>query len=297
MYSVQYTVNNLLDSTLKKIKCNFVRVSIFTNFISVLLILISLIMYFINGINFGIDFIGGQIFEIKSLDKPFDIEKIRNEFELNKIKEASIQYLGNRNEIVIRLKERHESEKVKRIFSSQTVEYLKIDFVGPQVSSELIFKGMIAIFTALIGMFFYLLVRFNWCFALSGVLALIHDVIISVGFFVITRMEFNIPSIAAMLTIIGYSINDSVVIFDRIREHLSKKNKLSFSELINKAIHSTLLRTILTSFTTMLAAIPLVVLGKGVLHDFSLVIFFGVFVGTYSSIFISGPLLKFLPVK
>ncbi|MBQ4874944.1 MAG: protein translocase subunit SecF [Rickettsiaceae bacterium H1] len=285
-------MNNLLNSIVRKINFDFVKNSKFTYSFSVFFILAIIVSYFFYGINFGIDFTGGQIFEIKSLDKPFDSAKIRKDFELNEINDAFVQNLGNENEIIIRLKGNNRSDKIKEMFSTQKVEYKKIDFVGAQISSEFIVKGVLAVFLALLGMFFYLLLRFNWSFALSGVICLIHDVIFSIGLFVVTQMEFNIPSIAAILTIIGYSINDSVVIFDRIREYLAKRSKkYDFSELVNQAIHSTLIRTSLTSFTTMLAALPLVILGKSTLHDFSLVILFGVFIGTYSSIFIAGPLV------
>lgn len=283
-------MNNWLDSKVQNISFDFVKSGNIACFVSIVFIFSSVILYSTQGINLGVDFTGGQVFEIKSLDAPFDIESIKNELNERYIRESVVYSLGNRHEIVIKLKGKAEVHKIKEIFSSQKVQYDKIDYVGPQVSFELIFKGLMSVGLALAGMFAYLLLRFNWYFALSGIIGLIHDVILSVGFCIITQMEFNIPSVAAILTIIGYSINDSVVIFDRIREYLLKDNK---ERIINRAIHSTLIRTILTSLTTALAALPLVVIGKGTLHDFSLIILFGVFVGTYSSIFISGPLLRF----
>ena len=285
-------MNNFLNAIVEKVDLDFIKMSRISFPVSIALIIIIIFLFFIKGTNLGVDFTGGMIFEMRSKQSPFDLVNIRKKMAEANIQEATVQYLNNHNEILIRLKAKQGSNQVKKIFSEQDVVYDKIDYVGPQVSSELIYKGILATLTALFGMFFYLLVRFSWPFAAAGVLALIHDVVLSIGFFIITQMEFNVPSIAAILTIIGYSINDSVVIFDRIREYAKNRSV----DTINKAIKSTLTRTILTSFTTMLAAVPLIIFGKGTLHDFSWVILFGVFVGTYSSIFIAGPLLKTLRV-
>ncbi len=291
-------MNTLLDSIANKINFNFVKKSYFAYLLSTIFLLIAIFIYSLNGFNLGVDFSDGQIFEIKSLDGDFNINNIRQDLKNKNLGEASVQHLGNKKEIIIKLKgTKSSSEDIKQIFSGQTVEYIKIDFVGSQMSKELIFKGLLSVFLALLGMFLYLLFRFNWCFAFSGIIALIHDVCFIFSFFILTKIEFNIPSVAAILTIIGYSINDSVVIFDRIREFSKKKKKLSVAEIIDQAIKSTLVRTTLTSITTILAAIPLVFLGKGTLHDFSITILFGVIVGTYSSIFIAGPLISYLPVK
>ncbi len=281
-------MKNSLNALVQKIDFDFIKNSKITFSISTFLISVIVFLFVSKGLNLGVDFTGGMIFEVKSQQAPFNLAEIRKKMLDKDIQEATVQFLNNHHELLIRLKKDQGSDKIKEIFADQEIQYDRIDYVGPQVSSELVYKGTLATITALIGMFLYLFVRFHWSFAVSGVLALIHDVILSLGFFILLGMEFNIPSIAAILTIIGYSINDSVVIFDRIREY--SKNR----DMINQAIKSTLTRTLLTSFTTMLAALPLVIFGKGVLHDFSLVILFGVFIGTYSSIFIAGPLLPLL---
>ncbi len=290
-------MNFFLNSIVEQFGFDFIKRSSVIFSISALLIIVTFVMCLFKGINFGVDFTGGTVFEIKSVGEKFELDKIRQDLQENNIGEAVVQSIDSRGKnIMVKLKGKQDSEQVKAVFLGYKVEYDRIDYVGPQVSSELIYKGVAAITLALFGMFFYLLVRFNISFAVSGVIGLVHDVVLIIGLFSVTQMEFNIPSVAAVLTIIGYSINDSVVIFDRIREHLGKKMEMDFNLVINKAIHSTLTRTILTSLTTVCAAIPLVVVGKGTLHDFSLVILFGVLIGTYSSVFIAGPLLTFLPI-
>lgn len=281
-----------VNSIVEKIKYNFIKNSNVNFTFSIVTFLIIAILFVVQGINLGVDFTGGMVFEVKSLESDFNLPLIRNSLIDKGVKEATVQYSDNQHEIIIKLKGDRGADKVKEVFSGMKIQYDKIDYVGPQVSSELIYTGILSVVLAFLGMFLYLLFRFNWYFALSGIIALVHDVILSIGFFVVTQLEFNTSSVAAILTIIGYSINDSVVIFDRIREYI-KIGKNDFAQVINKAIHSTLTRTILTSLTTMLAAIPLIILGEGTLHDFSLIILFGVFIGTYSSIFIAGPLLKF----
>ena len=187
-------------------------------------------------------------------------------------------------------------KKIQEILSThfEGIEYRKIDYVGPQVGAELIKKGFLALFMSFLFIMIYIWIRFDWQFGLGGIFALIHDAIVTMGFFSITGLEFNLTSIAAILTIIGYSINDSVVIYDRIRENIRRNKKMDLAQLINSSINSTLSRTILTSSTTLISIIALIAFGGEALRSFSIATFFGIIVGTYSSIYISAPILLYL---
>jgi preprotein translocase subunit SecF len=189
--------------------------------------------------------------------------------------------------------------KIKQVLDSNfpnQFEYRKTDFVGPQVGSELIKKGFMALTMSFILMMFYIWIRFDWQFGIGGVLALIHDAILTIGFFSITQLEFDLTSVAAILTIIGYSINDSVVIYDRIREYMRKYKKKEIDEILNLSINSTLSRTVLTGGSTLVALVALIFLGGEVLRSFSVSVFFGIIVGTYSSIYISAPVLLYMNI-
>ena len=288
--------------------------------LSVLSIIISITLVLTRGLNFGIDFAGGILIEARlnnsgeqvnnnlSKDSNFDVAKIRHFIDLE-VKDVQIQNVGQNigqnnglKELLIRVpksKSEDQAVTVKKIqeilnINYPNIEYRKIDYVGPQVGLELIQKGILSLLLSFIFIMIYIWIRFDWQFGLGGIFALFHDMIITLGLYSISGLEFNITSIAAILTIIGYSINDSVVIYDRIRENLRKSKKTDLSSLINSSINSTLSRTVLTSTVTLVSLLALILFGGEVLKSFSIATFFGILVGTYSSIYISAPILLYI---
>ena len=291
--------------TLKLIKQNtkiqFLKYKKVTLFISIIFCLISFFSLFINGLNFGIDFKGGSLIEVKA-DKSINISNVRSRLSLLNLGDVQIQNFGSEKNILVRV-EASSSENNSSVLSSITNELQafgeiqRTEVVGPKISSELIQKGILAIISAVGLMLFYIWIRFEWQFSLGAVLALIHDVIITIGIFSFFQIEFNLSIIAARLTIIGYSMNDTVVVYDRIRENLRKYKKQDLYDLINSSINQTLSRTVLTSFTTLLALFSLYIFGGQVIKGFTLAMIIGVFIGTYSSTFIASQLLHVLGVK
>jgi preprotein translocase subunit SecF len=264
---------------------------------SIIFMIGSLILVFTKGLNYGIDFAGGILIEARIDENP-DIAKIR-EVLSSKINDIHIQESGE-NDVQIRVSKASQDQdklikKIQNILEENftKVEYRKIDFVGPQVGSELIFKGFLALFLSFVFIMIYIWIRFDWQFGLGGIFALLHDAIVTIGFFSITGLEFNLTSIASILTIIGYSINDSVVIYDRIRENLRNYQKMDLQLLINSSTNSTLSRTILTASTTLISLLALILFGGEALFSFSVATFFGIALGTYSSIYISAPILLY----
>jgi preprotein translocase subunit SecF len=264
---------------------------------SIIFMIGSLILVFTKGLNYGIDFAGGILIEARIDENP-DISKIR-EVLSSKINDIHIQESGE-NDVQIRVSKASQDQdklikKIQNILEENftKVEYRKIDFVGPQVGSELIFKGFLALFLSFVFIMIYIWIRFDWQFGLGGIFALLHDAIVTIGFFSITGLEFNLTSIASILTIIGYSINDSVVIYDRIRENLRNYQKMDLQLLINSSTNSTLSRTILTASTTLISLLALILFGGEALFSFSVATFFGIALGTYSSIYISAPILLY----
>ena len=261
---------------------------------SSIIIIILILLLFFKGLNLGIDFKGGTLIEIKT--------KNSNISELRKIlspafNDVSLQEFGNSDTIIIRLQNKSATEnittinKVKELISDKVAEFRRSEFVGPSISSELFYKGLQAISFALIAILIYIWIRFEWQFGFGAVVALTHDVIFTLGILSLLNVDFNSSNIAAVLTIAGYSINDTVVIFDRVRENLRKFKKMELVELFNLSINNTLSRTILTSLTTLMALFCLYLLGGQVIKPFAFTMIIGVIIGTYSSIFIAVPTL------
>lgn len=266
--------------------------------LSLVIFLVSILVLSVRGLNLGIDFSGGILIEAR-LQGKVDVSEVRQLLHKENIGVTDIQNFGEKD-IMIRLAKGENQDKTTKLIQKvlvqkyPNIEFLKIDFVGPQIGSELIKKGILAITFSLISIMIYLWFRFDWQFGIGAIVATVHDVIMTFGFFAITGLEFNATSIAAILTIVGYSINDTVVIYDRIRENLVKYKRMELTEIINSSLNSTLSRTILTAGITLMSIIALVLFGGDVLRSFSLTIFFGIILGTFSSIYISAPLLLYI---
>jgi len=288
----------------KDLKINFLRVKNIATILSVLAIISSLFFLVYKNLNFGIDFKGGTLIEIKK-DKELSIAEIRNQLSELNIGDIQIQTFGSDDIILIRIENstnlttNADMSSIELIRSSlgNNVIIQRTEIVGPKVSSELIQKGIIAIIIAVLLMLFYIWIRFEWQFSIGAVTALIHDVMITMGIFSFLQIEFNLSIIAALLTIIGYSMNDTVVVYDRIRENLRKYKQMNIFDLINQSLNETMSRTLLTSVTTLLALFSLYFLGGEVLKGFTLAMIIGVFIGTYSSVFIASQIILYLNVK
>ncbi|WP_250311936.1 protein translocase subunit SecF [Rickettsia endosymbiont of Oedothorax gibbosus] len=289
----------------EQVNFDFIRFKKVSYTMSIILSLVSIIWIGIYKFNFGIDFSGGIVIEVR-LDQSPDLTKMREVLNNLKIGEVVLQNFGNQNDLSIRVGSNsedtlmHNIELIKLTLSNQfpyKFEYRKVDFVGPQVGAHLIKSGITALILSFLAIMAYTWARFEWYFGLGILIALLHDAILSLGFMSVMRLDFNLTSVAAILTIIGYSVNDSVVIYDRIRENLRKSYQKTMPQIINQSINETLSRTILTVVTTLLANLALVIFGGEAIHSFSLLVFFGIIVGTYSSIFISAPILMLFVAK
>ena len=288
----------------KDLKINFLKVKNIATILSILAIIFSLFFLIYKNLNFGIDFKGGTLIEIKK-DENLSIAEIRNQLSELNIGDIQIQTFGSDNIILIRIENstnldaNADMSSIELIRSSlgNDVIIQRTEIVGPKVSSELIQKGIIAIIIAVFLMLFYIWIRFEWQFSIGAVTALIHDVMITMGIFSFLQIEFNLSIIAALLTIIGYSMNDTVVVYDRIRENLRKYKQMNIFDLINQSLNETMSRTLLTSVTTLLALFSLYFLGGEVLKGFTLAMIIGVFIGTYSSVFIASQIILYLNVK
>jgi len=286
-------------------KFDFIGTRMFGFGFSILFSLISFYVLATQGLNWGIDFTGGILMELRT-EKPADIAKMRSSLEGNNLGEISLQNFGDANNVMIRIQASKEGEqnavvdKVKTILAKsmqEKIDYRNIEFVGPTVGQELIKSGTLATIFACVAIMGYVWFRFEWQFGIGTLLALVHDTIMIIGFYAITRFDFGLNAVAAILTIIGYSMNDSVVIYDRIRENLRRYKKLPFNDLLNQSMNETFARTILTSSTTLLAALALAIFGGEVIKGFSWSLVFGIMVGTYSSIYISAPTLIYLRIR
>ena len=274
------------------------------NIISLVLILFSISLLLIKGLNFGVDFKGGTLIELRTTDKEINISTLRSSLNKMNLGDVNVKKFGNEKDFLIKFeKKNNEPDFIENIkkdlvnYIGNTFSFRRVENVGPKVSSELLRSGIIAIALSLAAMLFYIWIRFEWQFSLGAILALFHDVIITLGFFSFFGLEINLSIVAAVLTIVGYSMNDTVVIYDRVRENLRKFSDIKIFELTNISINETLSRTIITSVTTLLALISIYFFGGEILKGFSLAMILGVLFGTYSSIYIANPILVKLRVS
>ncbi len=298
----------------------FIRMRVGAFILSLFLVLGSVGAFFTFGLNLGIDFRGGTAIALTTAPEPADLGQIRSALAELNLGDVQVQEFGGPSDVLVRVAmvdvetaERVSGASVEDFEAAQqavrravqavlndtltSVEYLSVEVVGPQVSGELIVAGTTAVIVALLLMLLYIWFRFEWQFSVGAVLALIHDVILTIGFFAVTQLEFNLPTIAAILTIVGYSMNDTVVVYDRIREMFRKYKTRPTAEVLDLAINATLSRTILTSGTTLVAIASMAIIGGPALEVFALAMIWGVAIGTYSSIFVAAPLLTLTGVK
>ncbi len=285
-------------------KIPFLSVRKFCFAISGSMAIASIVMLVVLGLNFGIDFKGGTLMEVKTIAPIADVSAIRKKVGASGLSDVQIQEFGAPDEVLIRVGQQSGGEEaqqnvVKKVKAAlgDTVEFRRVEVVGPTVSGELIRSGIISVIAAILAVLVYIWFRFEWQFAIGAVVALVHDVTLTIGLFATLQLEFNLSIIAAILTIVGYSLNDTVVVFDRVRENLRKYKKMPMLELLDQSINNTLSRTVLTSFTTLLALGSLYVFGGEVIRGFTFAMIWGIVVGTYSSIFVASPILYHLGVK
>ena len=272
--------------------------------ISAVLVIISLLLLGIKGLNLGIDFKGGTLIELRAIDKQINISSLRNSFSKMNLGDVAIKNFGNDKDFLIKFEKKGDNKSLIQNIKKKLNAYLgtgyeirRVENGGPKVSNELLKGGLIAIAASLGAMLFYIWIRFEWQFSIGAILALFHDVLITMGIFSLFSLEVNLSIVAAILTIVGYSMNDTVVIFDRVRENLKKHLDIKIFELSNLSINETLSRTIITSLTTLLALFSIFFFGGEILKGFAFAMILGVVLGTYSSIFIANPVLVYLRVS
>ena len=284
---------------------NFVSKFKKANILSMIFFILSIIFIYFKGLNYGIDFKGGTLIELRT-DNSIEASSIRDNLRLLDLGDINVKKFGKDGDYLIKIEQKNTTSGVilyqklknKLINNLNTeVDFRRVESVGPKVSSELLESSVIAISLALAAMLFYIWVRFEWQFSVGSIIALFHDVVITLGIFSALSLEINLSIIAAVLTIVGYSMNDTVVIYDRIRENIFKYTKISISDIANLSINETLSRTIITSLTTLLALVSIYILGGEILRGFSFAMILGVIIGTYSSIFVASPILKFFKVS
>ena len=283
---------------------NFVSKFSKANILSVILFFLSVFFIIFKSLNYGIDFKGGTLIEVRT-DQSISASSIRDNLKLLDLGDINVKKFGKDGDYLIKIEQKNTSsgEMIQKIKNklidnlNTEVDFRRVESVGPKVSSELLESSVIAISLALAAMLFYIWVRFEWQFSVGSIIALFHDVVITLGIFSVLSLEINLSIIAAVLTIVGYSMNDTVVIYDRIRENLSKYSSSTIEDISNTSINETLSRTIITSVTTLLALGSIFVLGGEILKGFSLAMIIGVIIGTYSSIFVASPILKYLKVS
>ncbi|MCE2991504.1 MAG: protein translocase subunit SecF [Candidatus Jidaibacter sp.] len=289
-----------------KTNFNFIKYKSFALLFSLLITIAAIGLVLVKGLNFGIDFSGGIVMELR-VSEDITVDNIRASLTRYGYGGALIQKVGNGGNVMIRIQPKdvessqvEEVRKIQEILTSTVsseMEFRKVDYVGPKVGSEFVLNGTLALVVAIIGMLVYIWFRFDWQFGLGAVISLAHDAIITLGFFSISQYDFDLTSIAAILTIVGYSINDTVVIYDRIRENLRKHRGGDMAHIINLSINETLSRTIMTVATTLLVCLALALFGGEVLRGFSMALLFGIAFGTYSSIYVAAPVLLHTGLK
>ena len=274
------------------------------NILSIILIVLSILLLTFKGLNYGVDFKGWTLIELRTDQDSSNISKIRDSFNQMNLGDVSVKNFGNETDFIVKFEKQNSNDpkfidnlKNKLSSSIGAVDFRRVENVGPKVSAELLQSGIIAIGLSLAAMLIYIWIRFEWQFSLGAIIALFHDVIITLGLFSLFSLEINLSIVAAVLTIVGYSMNDTVVIFDRVRENLRKFADIKIYELTNISINQTLSRTIITSATTLLALLSIFFFGGEILKGFSLAMILGVVFGTYSSIYIANPVLVFLKVS
>ena len=274
------------------------------NLASIIIFILSIFFISFKGLNYGIDFKGGTLIELRT-DKSISASSIRETLKTMNLGDINVKKFGKEGDYLIKVEQKSVNNsnlipEIKKKLSgnlNSNVDFRRVENVGPKVSAELLESSIIAISLALAAMLFYIWIRFEWQFSVGSIVALFHDVVITLGIFSVLSLEINLSIIAAVLTIVGYSMNDTVVIYDRIRENLFKYTKISISDIANLSINETLARTIITSLTTLLALLSIYVLGGEILRGFSFAMILGVLIGTYSSIFVASPLLKLMKVS
>ena len=272
--------------------------------VSTLLVAISIILLSFKGLNFGIDFKGGTLIELRTQDNQTNVATLRGVFSKMNLGDVNIKKFGQDSDYLIKIEKKDTSSNIIELIKEdltnsigENFTFRRVENVGPKVSSELLKSGITAILLSLAAMLFYIWIRFEWQFSLGAIIALFHDVLITLGLFSLLNLEINLSIVAAVLTIVGYSMNDTVVIFDRVRENLRKYSDIKIFDLTNKSINETLSRTLFTSITTLLALVSIYLFGGEILKGFSLAMIFGVIFGTYSSIYIANPILVKLRVS
>ena len=272
--------------------------------VSLVAIVAALILFFTVGLNYGVDFKGGLMVEVKSKAGDADIAALRSKIGGLGLGDVQIQRFGAPDDVMIRVEQQKGGEKAQQEALNKIIDAIgdgyeqrRVEVVGPAVSGELRTTGLIAVLCSIIAIILYVWFRFEWQFAIGAVVALTHDVLVTVGVFSILQLEFDLSTVAALLTILGYSVNDTVVVSDRIRENLRKFKRMDIAELLDRSINETLSRTLMTSLTTLVVLFALYVLGGEVIRNFTFAMLFGVLIGTYSSIFVAAPLLSYLRVK
>jgi len=275
------------------------------NIFSSILIFLSILVLLIKGLNLGVDFKGGTLIELRTENPNINIAEIRESFLKMNLGDITVKKFGKENDYLVKIEiTKSDDENFIKSINDKlsadlgaTVNFRRVENVGPKVSNELLRAGLLAISLSLAAMLFYIWIRFEWQFSLGAIIALIHDVIITMGIFSFLAYEVNLSIVAAVLTIVGYSMNDTVVIFDRIRENLKKYSKISISDISDLSTNQTLSRTLITSVTTLLALFSIYIFGGAILKGFSFAMILGVIVGTYSSIFIATPVLNYTKVS
>jgi preprotein translocase subunit SecF len=285
-------------------KFDFMRFRRISFPVSAVLSILAIFLYFYHGLNFGIDFVGGTLMEVQSKSGPANLSQMRTTLNGLGLGDVQLQQFGGPNDVLLRIAQQPGGEgaqqqavaKVRQALGD-SVEYRRVEVVGPRVSTELLAYGTLGLVVAIFAIQIYLWFRFEWQFALGAMIANVHDIVLTIGFMSVSQIDFDLTSIAALLTILGYSLNDTVVIYDRIREMLRRYKRISMAELLNVSVNATLSRSIITHVTVTLALLALLLFGGKAIHSFTATMMFGVvLVGTYTSVFIAAPILIYLGV-